>query len=128
MSCFIPTTTSCTCARSISPVGKTQWSLPAGQEATARYSADSVTLENFVLQRGTQQLTAAGTVAIGSGSANLANNLNVRLDNVQVQDINELLLGNRALVGRAQRDRRNPRHPQRSRRRSRSFALTAGLG
>ncbi len=80
-------------------VGQTQWSFPAGQEATARLSQDSVTIENFVLQRGVQQLTAAGTVAIGSGSANLANNLNVRLDNVQVQDINELLLGNRAVSG-----------------------------
>ena len=39
----------------------------AGQEAIAKYSKDSVTLENFVLQRGTQQLTAAGTVAIGAG-------------------------------------------------------------
>jgi len=80
-------------------VGQTQWTLPAGQEAIARYAQDSITVENFVLRRGAQQLTAAGTVAIGSGSANLANNLNVRLDNIQVQDINELLLGNRALAG-----------------------------
>lgn len=80
-------------------VGKTQWALPQGQEATARYSKDFVTLENFVLQRGTQRVTAAGTVAIGTASANLANNLNVRLDNVEVQDINELLLGNRSLAG-----------------------------
>jgi hypothetical protein len=80
-------------------VGQTQWSLPAGQEARARYSPDSVTLESFVLERGSQRLTAEGTVAIGSGSANHANNLMVRLDSVQVQDINELLLGNRALSG-----------------------------
>ena len=80
-------------------VGQTQWALPQGQEATARYSKDSITLDNFVLQRGTQRVTAAGTVAIGAASAKLANNLNVRLDNVQVQDINELLLGNRALAG-----------------------------
>ena len=80
-------------------VGKTQWALPQGQEAVAQYSKDSVTLENFVLERGTQRVTAAGTVAIGASSATLANNLNVRLDNVQVQDINELLLGNRSLEG-----------------------------
>ncbi|HET9467242.1 MAG TPA: translocation/assembly module TamB domain-containing protein [Vicinamibacterales bacterium] len=80
-------------------VGQTQWALPQGQEATARYSKDSVTLNNFILQRGTQRVTAAGTVAIGAASANLANDLNVRLDNVQVQDINELMLGNRALQG-----------------------------
>ena len=80
-------------------VGKTQWALPKGQEATARYSEDSVTLENFVLERDTQRVTAAGTVAIGASSATLANNLNVRLDNVQVRDINELLLGNRSLEG-----------------------------
>jgi autotransporter translocation and assembly factor TamB len=80
-------------------VGQTQWALPSGLEAIAQYSEDSVKLENFVLQRGPQQLTAAGTVAIGSGSANLANSLNVRLDNVQVRDLNELLLGNRALEG-----------------------------
>jgi autotransporter translocation and assembly factor TamB len=80
-------------------VGKTQWALARGSEPTARYSKDSVTLENFVLERGTQRLTASGTVAIGASSANLDNNLNVRLENVQVQDINELLLGNRSLQG-----------------------------
>ena len=80
-------------------VGQTQWGLPPGQEAIAKYSSDSVTLENFVLQRGAQLVSAAGTVAIGASSANLQNNLTVRLDNVQVQDINELLLGNRSLVG-----------------------------
>ena len=44
-------------------------------------------------------VSAAGTVAIGASSANLANNLTLKLDNVQVQDINELLLGNRSLAG-----------------------------
>ena len=80
-------------------VGKTQWALPQGQEATARYSKDFVTVDNFTLERGTQRVTAGGTVAIGAASASLANNLNVRLDNVEVQDINELLLGNRSLAG-----------------------------
>ena len=80
-------------------VGKTQWSLPQGHEATAHYTKDSVTFEKFVLERGTQRVTAAGTVAIGASSAALANDLNLRLDNVQVQDINELLLGNRSLEG-----------------------------
>jgi autotransporter translocation and assembly factor TamB len=80
-------------------VGKTQWALPQGQEATARYSKESITVDNFVLERGTQRVTAAGTVAIGASSARLENNLNLRLDNVQVQDVNELLLGNRALAG-----------------------------
>jgi autotransporter translocation and assembly factor TamB len=80
-------------------VGKTQWALAPGQEATAKYSSNSVTLENFVLERGAQRVTAAGTVAVGAASANTPNDLNVRLDNVQVQDINELLLGNRSLAG-----------------------------
>jgi hypothetical protein len=80
-------------------VGQTQWTLPPGQEATARYSQDALTVNDFVLQRGAQRLTAEGTVAIGSSSSDLANDLNVRFDNVQVQDINELLLGQRALVG-----------------------------
>ncbi len=80
-------------------VGKTQWALPQGQEAIAKYSNDSVTLENFVFERGVQRVTAAGTVAIGAASENAPNNLNLKLDNVQVQDINELLLGNRSLAG-----------------------------
>ena len=80
-------------------VGQTQWSQPKGQEATARRSGDSVTVDNFILQRGEQRLTAAGTVAIGTGSANVANDLNVRIENLQMQDVNELLLGNRALTG-----------------------------
>lgn len=80
-------------------VGPTQWALPPGQEATARYTSRSVTVDNFVLQRGAQKLTAAGTVAIGAASDALANDLNVRLDNVQVRDINELLMGRRSLEG-----------------------------
>ena len=81
-------------------VGKTQWALPQGQEADAKYSSDSVTLENFVLQRGTQRVTAAGTVAIGAASANAAEQPErCGSTTSQVQDINELLLGNRSLAG-----------------------------
>jgi hypothetical protein len=96
-------------------VGETRWALPPGREATVQYSPESITVKDFVLQRpapgtiaapaaaaaptGIQTLSVAGTVAVGSGSANLANNLNVRLDNVQVKDINELLLGTRPLSG-----------------------------
>jgi translocation and assembly module TamB len=80
-------------------VGETKWSMPPGQEATAQYSDNSVTLNNFTLQRGEQRLAAAGTVAVGAGSANVTNNLDVRVENVQVQDINQLMLGNRALAG-----------------------------
>ncbi len=94
-------------------VGKTQWSLPQGQEAIAKYSNDSVTLENFVLQRGTQRLTAAGTVAIGSASANAPNNLNVRLDNVRGAG-HQRAAPRKPLAGRrAQRERRDSRNAQR---------------
>jgi autotransporter translocation and assembly factor TamB len=58
-----------------------------------------LTINNFVLQGGVQQLTAEGTVAIGAASARLANDLKVRLNNVQVRDINELMLGQRSLEG-----------------------------
>ena len=95
-------------------VGQTQWAMPTGQEATARYSDNSVTLDNFILQRGEQRLTAAGTVAVGAGSANLTNDFNVRLDNVQVQDVNELLLGNRSLAGVLNATARDRRYAQRS--------------
>ena len=94
-------------------VGKTQWSLPQGQEATAKYSNDSVTLENFVLQRGTQRVTAAGTVAIGAASANLANDLNVRLDNVAGAGHQRAAAGQSLACRRAQRERRDSRNAQR---------------
>jgi autotransporter translocation and assembly factor TamB len=80
-------------------VGQTQWSLPDGQEARARYAPDLLTIENFVLERGQQRLAASGTVAIGEGGATMANDLSVQLENIQVQDVNQLLLGNRALAG-----------------------------
>ena len=80
-------------------MGQAQWSLPQGQEAVAKYSDDSVTLENFVLQRGDQAVSARGTVGIGASSANFANSLAIRLDNVQMQDVNELLLGTRSVEG-----------------------------
>src|SRR5205823_4693244 len=59
----------------------------------------SVTIDNFVLQRGAQQVRAEGTVAIGAASATQPNNLTLRLDNVQVRDINELMLGRQNLDG-----------------------------
>jgi len=80
-------------------VGQTQWALAPGMEATARYSPTSVTIENLVLERGAQRLTAGGTVAVGTASETLVNNLDVRMDNVQVRDINEMLLGQRQLDG-----------------------------
>ena len=81
-------------------VGKTQWALPAGAGSRPRrYSQRFGDAREFRAAARHAALTAAGTVAIGAASANLANDLNVRLDNVEVQDINELLLGNRSLAG-----------------------------
>lgn len=123
-------------------VGQTRWALAPGREATVQYTSDSVTVKNFVLQRpsanpaatagssvasstGVQTLTVEGTAAIGSGSADLANNLNVRLDNVQVRDINELLLGQRAIAGvlNANADIRGTRNDPRV---AATFDLAAG--
>jgi hypothetical protein len=118
-------------------VGETRWALPPGGEATVQYSPDSVTVSDFVLQRpasgigpasgaatGIQTLSVAGTVAVGSGSANLANDLKVRLDNVQVKDINEILLGKRPLTGmlNANADIRGTRNDPRV---DAAFSLTA---
>jgi autotransporter translocation and assembly factor TamB len=80
-------------------VGETQWALAPTTEATLHYSSSAVSVEHFVLQRGAEQVTAEGTVAIGSASQQLANNLSVRLENVQVRDINDLVLGRRPLDG-----------------------------
>ena len=80
-------------------VGETIWTLPAGSEATAHYTPTSLTIDNFVLERGAERLTAEGTIAIGTASDTLANNLNLRMNNVQVRDINELMLGRRTLDG-----------------------------
>ena len=80
-------------------VGQTQWALAPGSETTVHYSPTSLTVDSFVLQGGAQQLSAEGTVAIGAASSGLANNLSVRLNNVQVRDINELVLGQRSLDG-----------------------------
>jgi hypothetical protein len=119
-------------------VGQTRWALAPGREATVQYTPESVTVKDFVLQRPApapaapgspqspvQTLTVEGTAAVGSGSADLANNLNVRLDNVQVRDINELLLGRRAITGvlNANADIRGTRNDPRV---SAAFDLTAG--
>jgi hypothetical protein len=80
-------------------VGQAQWGLPAGREAAARYTADSITLDNLALQRGAQVISVEGTVAIGGPSSHVPNNLNLRFDNVQVQDVDQLLLGQRPVGG-----------------------------
>src|SRR5687767_6623685 len=89
---------SCISARSISRSGRRSGRCRRGRKprhATRRTRSRSTISCSSAVQR----VTAAGTVAIGAASATLGNNLTVRLDNVQVQDVNELLLGNRALAG-----------------------------
>ena len=49
-------------------VGQTQWALASGTEATVHYSPTALTIDNFVVERGAQRMTAEGTVAIGSAS------------------------------------------------------------
>jgi hypothetical protein len=80
-------------------VGQTVWGLAPGTEAAVHYSPTAVTVTDFSLVRGAERVTAEGTVAIGEASATLANDLNLRMDNVQVRDINELMLGQRSLDG-----------------------------
>jgi autotransporter translocation and assembly factor TamB len=80
-------------------VGQVQWGLAAGREATAHYTPDSITIDTLTLQRGTQSITARGTVAVGAASSHLPNNLSVRFDGVQLQDINQLLLSQRQMTG-----------------------------
>jgi TamB, inner membrane protein subunit of TAM complex len=80
-------------------VGQVRWGLPAGKEATAHYTQDTLRIDGLSLQRGEQLISASGTVAIGDASSELPNQLDVRLDNVQVQEINQLLLGDRELGG-----------------------------
>jgi hypothetical protein len=80
-------------------MGQTAWALAPGSEATAHYSPTALTVDNFVLERGAQRLTASGTVAIGTASATMPNDLTLRMDNVQVRDVNELMLGQRSLDG-----------------------------
>ena len=81
-------------------VGKTQWALPQGQEATREVLERFGDAREF---RAAARRAASDCRRAPWRSAphrpTLANNLNVRLDNVQVQDINELLLGNRSLAG-----------------------------
>jgi translocation and assembly module TamB len=80
-------------------MGQVQWGLAPGREATAHYTPESITVDSLTLQRGTQSISAQGTVAIGTASSQLPSNLNLRLDNVQLQDVSQFFPSQRQVSG-----------------------------
>jgi hypothetical protein len=71
-----------------------QWSMAAGSEARVRYGQDRIEIDNLRLASGEQRLEADGV--IGSETEPLQ----VRVDNVDVAQIDALLLGDQRLAGR----------------------------
>lgn len=78
------------------------WSLPANQTATVRYGGDRVSISDLTLIRDAQQIRIAGTFDLetpNGGASTGEEPLRVQLENVQLADVNQMLLGTRRLTG-----------------------------
>ena len=71
-----------------------EWRTPAGSDAVVQYAGDRIAIGNIELVNGDQRLTADGV--IGSTTEPLQ----VRLENVDVAQVDRLLLGDQRIAGR----------------------------
>ncbi|HEX5110917.1 MAG TPA: translocation/assembly module TamB domain-containing protein [Vicinamibacterales bacterium] len=76
------------------------WRTPDTGQAAVRYSKDRIEIQKLELMNGNQRLTADGVV----GSA--TEPLQVHVENVDVAEIDQLLLGDQRLAGRLNADAR----------------------
>jgi autotransporter translocation and assembly factor TamB len=74
-----------------------EWRTAEGTEATVRYGQNRVELQNVRLVSGAQSLDVAGTIALGGDAP--AGDLQVKAQNVDVQQLETLLLQNRGFGG-----------------------------
>jgi hypothetical protein len=70
-----------------------EWRTPAGSDAVVRYSSNRIAIEEIELVNGGQRITADGV--LGSQEEPLL----VRLDNIDVAEVDRLMLGDQRLAG-----------------------------
>jgi autotransporter translocation and assembly factor TamB len=85
-----------------------EWRSAQGSNATVKYSAGRVELENVKLVSGDQSLEVGGTLALGEtdaeGTAPAAGAIKVNARNVDLQQLETLLLQNRGFTGKLTAD------------------------
>nr|MBA3298219.1 translocation/assembly module TamB domain-containing protein [Acidobacteriota bacterium] len=74
-----------------------EWKTVAGNEATIKYSPDSVVLKNVRLVSGDQSLDVSGTIALKGEAPSAA--LDVKAQKVDLKQLETLLLQNRGFTG-----------------------------
>jgi autotransporter translocation and assembly factor TamB len=98
---------------------KIEWSTPAGSETAVRYSKDRIAIDGLVLANGNQRISADGVLGAQEEP------LRVRIENVDVAEVDRLLLGDQRLGGRFNADA-TITGPMNAPRVDARFALTGG--
>jgi autotransporter translocation and assembly factor TamB len=75
------------------------WALPDGREAVIQYGGDRVSIKDFVVARGPEQVTINGILNVGEHGASTRAGLDVKAESVQLADLNELAGGTHKLSG-----------------------------
>ena len=83
---------------SLTTAGET-WTLPAGTTAVLRADATKIEVNNLMLAKDTQRVSADGAFALTAEGASSAAGVRVRFDQVQLADANRIVLGTRRLEG-----------------------------
>ena len=98
-------------------VDQARWALQAGRETVVQYRArrpeasasgsPEVKIDGFVLESGAQRIAVNGTIALSPGEAQdetgigtARGDLNVRLEGIQLAEVNRLMPGSRKIDGR----------------------------
>ena len=80
-----------------------EWRTAPGSEATVRYGAERVELDNVKLVSGDQTIDVSGTLAM-KDAADPSNRIVAAVRNVDLQQLETLLLQNRGLTGKVSAD------------------------
>jgi autotransporter translocation and assembly factor TamB len=75
------------------------WALPEGREALIQYGGDRVSIQDFVVARGPEQVTINGVLNVGEHGAATSAGLDVKAENLQLADLNELAGGTHKVAG-----------------------------
>lgn len=75
------------------------WSLPEGREAHVRLEPTLIRIDGLAFTHGAGAVELSGVLPLDDTAVSAANTLTVRVDQVQLADVNQLLLGTRKLEG-----------------------------
>ncbi len=75
------------------------WALPAGREAVIQFAEDRLAIKDLALAKDSEQISVSGVLDVGGHDGASSPGLDLKADNVQLADVNQLLSGSWTVTG-----------------------------